>query len=64
MGDLDGAVADLTRAIQLEESPAFLFNRAVALRDLGEQESARSDLERAARLDPGDEDIRALLSAI
>ncbi|MFF4624268.1 MFS transporter [Nonomuraea jabiensis] len=64
MGDLDGAVADLTRAIQLEESPVFLFNRAVALRDLGEQESARSDLERAARLDPGDEDIRALLSAI
>ncbi|MEV4576651.1 tetratricopeptide repeat protein [Nonomuraea jabiensis] len=64
LGDLDGAVADLTRAIQLEESPAFLFNRAVALRDLGEQESARSDLERAARLDPGDEDIRALLSAI
>ncbi|MFF5205063.1 tetratricopeptide repeat protein [Streptosporangium sp. NPDC000396] len=63
-GDLEGAVADLTRAVELEESAAFLFNRAIAFRDLGRAETARSDLVRAAELDPGDEEIWAALSAL
>ncbi|WP_433353950.1 tetratricopeptide repeat protein [Microtetraspora malaysiensis] len=52
-GDLDGAVADLTRAIELGEDAALYANRAVALRDLGRPDEAAADLTRARELDPG-----------
>ncbi|GLX00874.1 tetratricopeptide repeat protein [Microtetraspora sp. NBRC 16547] len=51
-GDLDGAVADLTRAIELGEDAALYANRAIALRDLGRFAEAEADLEQARRLDP------------
>ncbi|MEV2267880.1 tetratricopeptide repeat protein [Nonomuraea africana] len=63
-GDLEAAVADLGRAIELEENPTFLFNRAVALRDLGRTETARFDLARAAELDPEDADVRKALEEL
>ncbi|WP_245647090.1 tetratricopeptide repeat protein [Microtetraspora niveoalba] len=52
-GDLEGAVADLTRAIELGEDAALYANRAVALRDLGRVDEAAADLARARELDPG-----------
>lgn len=61
-GKFDAAVADLTRAVELDDSAEARFNRAVALRAAGRHEEARSDLERAAELDPADEDIRTALS--
>ncbi|WP_250214089.1 tetratricopeptide repeat protein [Acrocarpospora catenulata] len=63
LGDPRGAVADLTRAIELGDDAALRFNRAMALRALGEAERARVDLTRAAELDPGDEDVRNALSS-
>ncbi|MEV0973427.1 tetratricopeptide repeat protein [Microtetraspora glauca] len=51
-GDLEGAVADLTRAIELEEDAALYANRAIALRDLGRFDEAKADLARAHELDP------------
>ncbi|MFC4590937.1 tetratricopeptide repeat protein [Sphaerisporangium corydalis] len=56
-GDPLGAVADLTRAIELDESAVLYFNRAIALRDLGRLGEARDDLRRAHALDPGDPDV-------
>ncbi|WP_239089665.1 tetratricopeptide repeat protein [Sphaerimonospora thailandensis] len=66
--DPEGAVADLTRAVELGEEDAgqlftALFNRAVALRALGRQEQARADLLRALELAPDDEDVRRALAA-
>ncbi|MFF5210662.1 tetratricopeptide repeat protein [Streptosporangium sp. NPDC000396] len=60
-GDAEGAVADLSRAIEIEESPELHFNRAIALRALGREEEAREDLRRALRLAPGDPDVREAL---
>jgi tetratricopeptide (TPR) repeat protein len=60
-GDLEGAVADLTRAIELGADAAVHFNRAMALRDLGRPGRALDDLRRAEALDPGDPDIAGAL---
>ncbi|ACZ90036.1 tetratricopeptide repeat protein [Streptosporangium roseum] len=60
-GDAEGAVADLSRAIEIEEGPELYFNRATALRALGRGEAATDDLRRALDLDPGDPDIRRAL---
>lgn len=50
VGDLEGSVADLTRAIQLEPQPDLYGNRAVALRALGREAEAEEDERRAKRL--------------
>ncbi|MFD1935934.1 tetratricopeptide repeat protein [Nonomuraea mangrovi] len=62
LGRYGEAVADLSRAVELKESPELLFNRAMALRAAGRTEQAMADLRRAAELAPGDEDVRAALS--
>ena len=60
-GDLDGAIADYTRAIELDPRCAEAFvNRAnlrVARRDLG---GAASDAERAVELSPGSAGVFAI----
>ena len=43
-GDHETSIADLTRAIELEESAEALFNRSLALRMAGRAERARADL--------------------
>ncbi|MFI6920361.1 tetratricopeptide repeat protein [Nonomuraea spiralis] len=48
-GDGEGAVADLTRAIELDRQPDLYANRAVALRALGRTAEAEADDRRAAR---------------
>ncbi|NRQ36974.1 tetratricopeptide repeat protein [Nonomuraea sp. NN258] len=49
VGDVEGAVADLTRAIELDPQPDLHANRAVALRALGRAAEAAADEERAAQ---------------
>ncbi|KAB2349765.1 tetratricopeptide repeat protein [Actinomadura rudentiformis] len=66
-GDLSGAVQDLSRALELTdeaaaETPALLFNRAMALRATGRENEALADLERAGKLAPGDEEIQRELT--
>ncbi|MFC7593116.1 tetratricopeptide repeat protein [Nonomuraea antimicrobica] len=61
-GDNEMAVADLTRALKLEETAELLFNRSVAYRAAGLAGPARHDLLRAAELAPDDEDVRQALS--
>lgn len=52
------AVADLDRAIELNDSPLLRANRAVALQDLGEHERVLADLEAAvAALADDDPDL-------
>ncbi len=63
-GDVEGAVRDLTRALELDEQPPVLFNRAMALRAAGREQEARADLTRALQLDPRDDDIRHALSIV
>ncbi|WP_063765485.1 tetratricopeptide repeat protein [Nonomuraea candida] len=48
-GDLEGAVEDLTRAIDLSPQADLYGNRAVALRALGRTAEAEADDRRAAR---------------
>lgn len=60
-GDLEAAVADLTQAVKLTETPELLFNRAVALRACGRSAEAADDLIRAAELAPHDADIKRAL---
>jgi tetratricopeptide (TPR) repeat protein len=60
-GDTEGAVADLTRAIDLDGGAELYFNRAMALRALGREEEAMADLRRALDLDPDDPEIRQAL---
>ncbi|WP_344945576.1 tetratricopeptide repeat protein [Sphaerisporangium flaviroseum] len=60
-GDLQGAVSDLTQAIELQEDAALYFNRAIALRDLGRTAETVRDLRRAHELDPEDPDIDTAL---
>ncbi|GAA2206425.1 hypothetical protein GCM10009850_018830 [Nonomuraea monospora] len=47
-GDLEGAVDDLTHAIELQPQPNLYANRAVALRALGRHAEAEADDHRAA----------------
>ncbi|GAA0418377.1 hypothetical protein Acor_19600 [Acrocarpospora corrugata] len=61
LGDPEGAIADLSRAIELADDAALRFNRALALRSVGKHDLAQADLVRAAELDPADEDVRAAL---
>lgn len=61
-GDPHAAVADLTRAIELQDGAEVRFNRAYALRSLGDVEGARADLLHAAALAPDDEQIREALA--
>lgn len=63
-GDARGAVSDLTRAIELEDTAEARFNRAYALRELGLHDRARADLLRAAALAPDDEEIRRALAGL
>ncbi|WP_235558107.1 tetratricopeptide repeat protein [Sphaerimonospora mesophila] len=68
-GDPEGAVADLTHAVELGEDATppcamlltALFNRGIALRALGRREEARDDLLRALELAPDDVDVRRAL---
>ncbi|MEV4090435.1 tetratricopeptide repeat protein, partial [Nonomuraea fuscirosea] len=50
MGDLEGSVADLTRAIELQPQADLYANRAVALRALGRTAEATADDHHATRL--------------
>ncbi|MEV5408659.1 tetratricopeptide repeat protein [Thermopolyspora sp. NPDC052614] len=67
-GDVDGAVRDLTRALELTgtdesgDTAPLLFNRAVALRAAGREREAVADLTRALELAPDDEDVRRALA--
>ncbi|SEG93832.1 Tfp pilus assembly protein PilF [Nonomuraea solani] len=61
-GDQEAAVADLTRALKLEETAELLFNRSLAYREAGLTRQARQDLLRAAELAPDDADIRRALT--
>ncbi|WP_026413729.1 tetratricopeptide repeat protein [Actinomadura oligospora] len=61
-GDAEAAVRDLTRALDLGEDAAVLFNRAVVLAALGRSPEARDDLVRARDLAPGDPDIEKALA--
>src|SRR5205809_405260 len=50
-GDLDGAIADYTHALQLDPKLAAAYeNRGNAKRDKGDSDGARADLARAAEL--------------
>lgn len=60
-GDNEAALADLTRALKLEETPELLFNRSLVYRAAGLDRQAREDLLRAAVLAPADDDIRRAL---
>ncbi len=64
IGDPDAAVTDLTRALQLGEDSALLFNRAVAHRAAGRLAAAKYDAERSLGLRPGDPETLALLAEI
>ncbi|MEU8248008.1 tetratricopeptide repeat protein [Nonomuraea sp. NPDC048916] len=63
-GDYESSIADLGRAIELEESAEVRFNRALALRTSGQPALARADLLRAQELAPGDEDVRRALAEL
>jgi tetratricopeptide (TPR) repeat protein len=60
-GDHEAALADLTRALKLEETAELLFNRSVVHRAAGQAGQARKDLLRAAELAPGDADVTRAL---
>ena len=60
-GDHEGAVADLTCALELGEDAALRYNRAKALHGLGRVDRAIDDLRVARELDPADEEIAAVL---
>ena len=49
VGDLEGAVEDLTQAIELQPQADLYANRAVALRAVGRDAEAEADERRAAR---------------
>ncbi len=60
VGDFDGSIADLDRAVDLEPSDASLrYNRAFAYQRTGSWAAALADLEVAATLAPDDDDIAA-----
>ena len=57
-GDLDSALRDLDQALELGDSAALRFNRAAAFMAAERWDEALVDLNRAAELDPEDEDTR------
>ncbi|MGW0806925.1 tetratricopeptide repeat protein [Nonomuraea sp. NPDC002799] len=61
-GDHEGALADLTRALKLEETAELLFNRSVVYGAAGLRGRAEEDLLRAAELAPDDEDVQRALA--
>ncbi|WP_327589260.1 tetratricopeptide repeat protein [Nonomuraea sp. NBC_00507] len=63
-GDHEAALADLARALELEETAELLFNRSVVHRAAGRPDQARKDLLRAAELAPGDEDVKRALAEV
>jgi tetratricopeptide (TPR) repeat protein len=62
-GDSPGAIASLTRALEITEDAALLFNRAAAYGFAGRWADAKADLSRARELDPEDPEISAELRA-
>jgi Flp pilus assembly protein TadD len=60
MGDVDGAIADLGRALILTpDDPALRYNRAFALQGSGRWDEALVDLDQAAALAPDDPEVQA-----
>jgi tetratricopeptide (TPR) repeat protein len=62
-GDLPGALASLSRAWELSEDAAVLFNRAVVHQALGNWAEAISDFGRVLEEDPGEEEALRRLDA-
>lgn len=62
-GDLETALADLDRSLELAEDPAVLFNRGVLREARGEWKHAEADFGRAHELSPDDSDARDHLAA-
>jgi len=62
-GDSPGAIDSLTRALEVTEDAALLFNRAAAYGSAERWADAKADLTRARELDPEDPEISAELSA-
>lgn len=58
-GDVDAALRDLDQALQLGDEAALRFNRAAAFMAAERWDEALADLNRAAELDPTDEDTVA-----
>jgi tetratricopeptide (TPR) repeat protein len=58
-GDTAGAITSLTRALEIGEDAALLFNRATAYEAAREWPQALADLNRARNLSPEDPDIAA-----
>ena len=58
-----GAIASLTRALEVTEDAALLFNRAAAFGAAERWADAKADLTRARELDPEDPEISAQLRA-
>jgi tetratricopeptide (TPR) repeat protein len=59
-GNYKGAIADFTRAIELDPklAPAY-FNRGIAKRSTGESKSSRADFVKAVKYDPTPKDAEA-----
>ena len=59
--DLQGALNDYTKAIELEDNPKFLIvfyqNSAVAKSQLGDNQGSINDYEKAIELDPNNESL-------
>ncbi|GAA1516996.1 hypothetical protein GCM10009677_57920 [Sphaerisporangium rubeum] len=61
-GDLTAALDDLTRAVDLSDSPAIRFNRAVVHHDIGNHAEAATDFGKVLAA-TGDEEARQYLEA-
>ena len=62
-GDSLGAIGSLTRALEVTEDAALLFNRAAAFGSAERWADAKADLTRARELDPEDPEISEQLRA-
>jgi tetratricopeptide (TPR) repeat protein len=63
VGDSVGAIGSLTRALEVTEDAALLFNRAAAFGSAERWADAKADLTRARELDPEDPEISEQLRA-